>query len=391
MNTPEPVLKRTIGLAGAAGFGLGAMVGTGVFVTAGIGAGLAGPAVLLSLLIAGGAAACNGLASAELAMAHPRSGATYEYASRRLAPWTGALAGWLFLASKAASAAAGALAFGAYVGGPFALAVSFALVAAVTALALFGLGKAGAFNLVLVAVALGSLAAFAVTELPGASTTRFTPFAPGGVEGILTASSLLFVAYAGFGRVATLGEEIDEPRRNIPRALILSLGIAVVVYLLVTAVALGVEGAGRFGELARAGAPLEALASRGWVRAALSVGAAAAIGSAFLNLILGISRMAFAMARGGHLPGGLAQVNASSSPWVSVLLTGALVAALVAVRRLELLLTISAFAVLLYYAITNLSALRLSPEERLVPPAVPWAGLLSCLALAAAAAWRLAA
>ena len=390
----EPTLQRTLGLGSSAAFGLAAMIGTGVFVTAGLGAGLAGPAVLVSLLVAGAAATCNGLSSAELAMAHPKSGATYEYASRRLRPWAGALAGWLFLASKSASAAAAALAFGSYVGpaiGVPPLAVTLVLTAFTTGLALTRLTKAGMVNVALLAVSLGSLLAFAAVEGPRARIENFSPFAPAGIGGILSASSILFVAYAGFGRIATMGEEIQDPKRNIPRALLLALAGAATVYLLVTATALGVAGAPDLAAAARSSnAPLEAISNSGFVKKALAAGAAAAIGSAFLNLVLGISRMAFAMSRGGHLPALFARVNASSSPWAAVLLTGAGVAALAAGRRLELLLTISAFAVLLYYLITNVCALRLSKEERIVPPVVPIAGIVACLALAGAAGWRLA-
>ncbi len=383
--TEAPVLARTIGLAGAIGFGLGAMVGTGVFVYTGVAAGLAGPAVLLSLALAGVAAACNGLSSAELAAAHPRSGGTYEYAGRRLSPTAGFLAGWLFLAAKAASAAATALGFGAYVGPPLALPpllLSGALVVGVTLLNLFRLTRAGALNLVLVAVSVAALAAFVASGLPRVSVERFHPFAPRGAAGVLSAAALLFVAYAGYGRIATLGEEVENPRRNIPIALVTALGVAALLYLGVTATAVGSIGAEAFAQ--GGGAPLQAAAGPGWVKAALAVGAATSLGAVFLNLMLGLSRMAFAMARGGDLPSPLARVNAASSPFVAVACTGALVGALVAVRDLAGLVSVSAFTVLVYYGLTNLSALRLRRDERLVHPAVPWTGLFFCAALAAA-------
>jgi APA family basic amino acid/polyamine antiporter len=380
----EPVLERNVGLIGAVGFGLGAMVGTGLFVTTAIGAGLAGPAVLASLAIAGAAAVCNGLSSASLAMVHPRSGGTYEYAGRRISPAVGFLAGWLFLAAKTTSAAATALSFGGYVGrltGLPPLALSLALVAVVTILNFLRLTKAGAINLVLVAVSLFSLVAFLATGAPNCSADRFSPFAPAGLRGILSAASLLFVAYAGYGRVATLGEEIANPRRNIPIAVVLSLSATVLLYLGVTGVAIGTLGAPAFAASADGGAPLRDAAGADWVKLALSVGAATALASVFLNLMLGLSRMAFAVGRGGDLPSALARVNRSSSPFVAVLVTGALVAGLVAVRNIVTLLGISAFTVLFYYSLTNLSALRLRREERLVSPAVPALGLIFCLGL----------
>jgi APA family basic amino acid/polyamine antiporter len=382
----EPVLERNVRLPSAVGFGLGAMVGTGVFVTTAIGAGMAGPAVLVSLVLAGIAAACNGLSSAELAMVHPLSGGTYEYAGRRLSPWAGFLSGWLFLAAKTTSAAATALAFGRYVAaltGLPPLAVSLALVVVATILGLFRLTKAGVLNLGLVGISAASLLAFIVFGLPGISAERFHPFAPHGVQGILTASSLLFVAYAGYGRVATLGEEIEDPKRSIPIAVVLSLIAAATLYILVTATAVGSIGAEAFAEAVKGGAPLDAAAGPAWLKVTLAVGAAAALGSVFLNLLLGLSRMAFAMGRGGDLPSILTRVNVSSSPYIAVLVVGAAIGGLVAVRSVTILLSISAFAVLVYYSLTNLSALRLGREERLVPPAVPVVGLIFCLALAA--------
>ena len=384
-DPPGPALQRRIGLLGAAGFGLGAMVGTGVFVSTAIGTGLAGPAVLVSLVLAGVAAACNGLSSAELAAVHPMSGGTYEYAGRRLGPWAGFLAGWLFMAAKTTSAAATALGLGLYLGRATGLpptALSLAVVAGATVLTLFRLSHVGAFNLVLVGVSLASLGAFILSGLPRSSWGHFTPFAPGGLRGILGAAALLFVAYAGYGRVATLGEEIEDPRRTIPRAIVLSLIVAGVLYLLVAGVAVGSFGAEAFAQAARGGAPLEDAAGPRWVKLGLTGGAGAALGSVLLNLLLGLSRMCFAMGRGGDLPAGLSRVNAVSGPFVSVLVVGAVVGGLVAVRSLVGLLSVSSFTILIYYGLTNLSALKLAPEERRVHPSVPAAGLAFCLSLA---------
>jgi APA family basic amino acid/polyamine antiporter len=361
------------------------MVGTGVFVYTGIGAGMAGPAVLLSLVLAGLAAACNGLSSAELAAVYPRSGGTYEYAGRLLSPWFGFLAGWLFLAAKTTSAAATAIAFGAYLGtlsGIPPRAISLSLVVLVTLLNLFRLTRAEAANMALVAITVTALLVFVATGLPGVTLGRFIPFAPHGIRGILTAAALLFVAYAGYGRVATLGEEVENPRRAIPIATVTSLAGAALLYLLVTFVAVGRIGAEAMGAAAQGGAPLAKAAQAAWVTDLLGLGAATALGSVFLNLMVGLSRMAFAMARGGDLPHALARLTPAKSPWAAVLLVGLAVGILVSLRSLVALLSVSAFTVLIYYGLTNLSALRLSRESRLVPPAVPALGLVFCLALA---------
>lgn len=370
----EPALERSVGLVSAVGFGLGAMVGTGVFVYTGVAAGMAGPAMLVSLGLAGIAAACNGLSSAQLAMNFPRSGGTYEYAGRMLSPWAGFLAGWLFLAAKATSAAATAIGFGLYVGeatGLPPLVVSLTLAGATIALDLFRLQGIGRINLILVAVTLASLLAFVIAGWGGIRGENFTPFAPTGIPGILAAASLLFVAYAGYGRVATLGEEIENPRRNIPIAIVLSLAATAGLYALVSWVAIG-----RSGTWATLPAPNRA------VEIGLSVGAASAMGSVFLNLMLGLSRMSFAMGRGGDLPHGLAALNRFSSPFVSVLFVGTLVVILICFGKLVQLLSLSAFTILVYYGLTNLSALRLKKDQRLLPLIVPAVGLVFCLALA---------
>jgi APA family basic amino acid/polyamine antiporter len=336
---------------------------------------MAGPAMLASLGLAGIAAACNGLSSAQLAMNFPRSGGTYEYAGRMLAPWAGFLAGWLFLAAKATSAAATAIGFGTYVGqvtGLPPLAVSLTLAGATTALDLFRLKGAGRINLVLVVVTLLSLLAFVVSGWGGVRRENFAPFAPKGIPGVLAAASVLFVAYAGYGRVATLGEEIRNPRRNIPIAIVLALAVSAAVYGLVSGVAIG-----------RAGAWTTLPAPNRAVEIGLSIGGATAMGSVFLNLLLGLSRMAFAMGRGGDLPRGLSAVNRFSSPYVAVLFVGTAVAVLICVGKLVELVSLSAFTILVYYGLTNLSALRLKKEERFLPLVVPAVGLLFSIGLAA--------
>jgi APA family basic amino acid/polyamine antiporter len=371
----EPALERSVGLVQAVGFGLGAMVGTGVFVYTGVASGLAGPAMLVSLGLAGVAATCNGLSSAQLAMNFPRSGGTYEYAGRMLSPWLGFLAGWLFLAAKSTSAAATALGFGTYVGqatGLPPMAVSLTLAGLTIALDLYRLQGAGRLNLVLVSITLLSLIAFVAAGSGEVRRENFSPFAPHGVSGILSAASLLFVAYAGYGRVATLGEEIENPRRNIPIAVILSLAAATAIYVAVSAVAIG-----RSGTWTTLPAPNKA------VRVALAIGAATAMGAVFLNLMLGLSRMSFAMGRGGDLPRPLAAVNRFSSPFASVLFVGTIVVTLICVGNLVGLVSLSAFTILVYYGLTNLSALRLAKDQRFVPLGVPAVGLAVCLLLAA--------
>lgn len=395
-------LRRQIGVAGAALMGLGSILGTGVFVSIALGAAAAGPAVVLAIVVAALVAACNGLSSAQLAANHPVSGGTYEYGYRRLSPTLGFVAGWLFLCAKSASAATAALGFAGYALGIAGMrdtlpvsGVAIAIVILLTLLVLSGLRRANWANVVLVSLTVGALVVFCLAGLPaalrGATHLKpwFQPVEAGGtpLAGFLEACALMFVAFTGYGRIATLGEEVVDPRRNIPRAIIATLIVSALLYAAVGFVAIAAVGA----ETLAAGvddkpAPLEtaAHAFAGPVVAnVVAVGAVAAMGGVLLNLILGLSRVVLAMARRDDLPHFLAKVDGSAaSPTAAVLLTGAIIAGIAALGSVKMAWSFSAFTVLGYYALTNLAAIRLRPDERLYPVWTAWAGLASCLFLA---------
>jgi len=391
-----PGLRRSLGLADAVGIGFGAIVGAGIFVVTGIAAGVAGPALLLALPLAGAAAAANALSSAELAAAYPQAGGTYEYGRRVLHPWAGFAAGWMFLASKTAAAGAVGIGIAAYLErvapGLPGRAVALAAIVLFTAVNALGVRKTSVVNLAIVAVSTATLAAFA-----GAGALRFDaanlrPFAPAGAGGVLRAAALLFFAYTGYARIATLGEEVREPRRTIPRAILITVSSVSVLYL---AVALAAVGAGGTAAMARGDAPLAEVA-RGMgmpaLERAVSAGAVCAMLGVLLSQLLGLSRMVFAMARGGDLPGGLAAVDAGSgAPRRAVLLVGAAAALAAAFGTLRAIAPAASFAILLYYAVANLAALRMPRAAKLYPDAVPAAGLAACLLLAASLPWRTAA
>lgn len=395
-------LRRELGVVGATAMGLGAMVGTGVFVSLGLAAGHAGPAMLLAVLLAALLATSNALSSAQLAASHPVSGGAYEYGYRLVRPAVGFTAGWLFLTAKSASAATAALGLAAYLlgaaGAPAAWRTPFAGVAvlAVTALVAGGIRRSDRANLAVVAVTLSALAAFVVAGIgpaAGRLATHLTPFfrlgptsGEGPLHGVAHATALLFVAYTGYGRIATLGEEVRDPRRTIPRAIVTTMIVTAVLYLAVAFVAVGFAGAG---ELARVtaveGAPLEILASRFASRPValwVSAGAVTAMLGVLLNLVLGLSRVMLAMGRRGDLPRAAARIDARGSPRVAVWATGCLVALVALPGDLATAWSVSAFAVLVYYAINHVAALRLPEEERLYPRWIAWAGLAACLGLA---------
>ncbi len=395
-------LRRVVGLPGAVLLGLGSMVGTGVFVSVGIAAGVAGPSVVAATLIAALVATANGLSSAQLAAAHPVSGGTYEYGYLWLSPAFGFTAGWMFMLAKSASAATAALGLAGYlldaVGvshGRWDIVLAVAGALAITAFVAGGIRRSNRGNALVVGVALTGLVLLVAFALPTAvaeGASRFTPFLPeagdgDGVRALLHGSALMFVAYTGYGRIATLGEEVREPGRVIPRAIIVTMVVVTVLYLGVAATGVGVLGAESFGRAAETtAAPLEAVAralGTPLLAEALAVAAIAAMAGVLLNLVLGLSRVLLAMARRSDAPAFLARVDAErSSPVASVWACGVAIAAISLVGDVRATWSFSAFTVLVYYAITNLAALRLPADQRLFPRWIAAAGLVGCLGLA---------
>ncbi len=390
-------LSRELGVFGAMMMGLGSIVGTGVFVSIAIGAHAAGPAVVVAIALAAVLAGCNGLSSAQLAANHPVSGGTYEYGYRFLNPPLGFSAGWMFLCAKSASAATAALGFAGYLNvamggagtGWTVVIIALCTVATLTAVVLAGIRRSNHVNIVIVSVTLAALAFFVALGLGRVSGENFTPFLIAGdggspLGGLLEATALMFVAYTGYGRIATLGEEVRAPRRTIPTAIILTLGVSCVLYVAVGAVGVGTGGFA--GMEPNQTAPLEKIA-RGfglpgahWV---LAVGAMTAMLGVLLNLLLGLSRVLLAMGRRGDMPAVTARVSGgTATPHVAVVVVAVIITALVLVGDVRLTWSFSAFTVLLYYALTNLSALRLDRRQRLYPRAFAVAGLAGCLFLA---------
>ncbi|KKD03408.1 APC family permease [Streptomyces sp. WM6386] len=376
-------LRRTLGVGDAVVIGLGSMVGAGIFAALAPAARAAGSGLLLGLAVAAVVAYCNATSSARLAALYPASGGTYVYGRERLGPFWGYLAGWSFVVGKTASCAAMALTVGAYVWPEQAHAVAVAAVVTLTAVNYGGVQKSAWLTRGIVAVVLAVLASVVVVCL-GSGTSeagRLDSGASGGLGGVLQAAGLLFFAFAGYARIATLGEEVRDPARTIPRAIPLALGIALGVYACVAVAVLSVLGAE---ELGQAGAPLaDAVRSAGvpGLVPVVRVGAALAALGSLLALILGVSRTTLAMARDRHLPGALAAVHPRFQvPHRAELAVGAVVAVLAATVDVRGAIGFSSFGVLAYYAVANASAWTLgsAPTAR----AVPAVGLLGCVVLA---------
>ncbi len=387
-------LHRVVGVPGAVLMGLGSILGTGIFVSIGVAAGVAGPGVLPAVALAALVATFNGLSSAQLAASHPVSGGTYEYGYRYLNPALGFTAGWMFLCAKGASAATAALGFAGYALTSLdqsqttaRVLLGLALVAAVTLLVAGGMHRSNRTNALIVTSTLVALAAFVAFGLPVALEAPADPTSPldTPLPDLLEATALMFVAYTGYGRIATLGEEVRDPQRSIPRAIVLTLWATAALYVTVTAVAVYAVGSAGLADATRAEAAPLAVVSQAFDAPALpwliSLGALTAMASVLLNLVLGLSRVLLAMARRADMPPALAHVT-GGSPRRAVLVIGALVAVLVLLGNVKTTWSFSAFTVLVYYALTNLAALRLPPEHRRYPRLVPALGLVSCLALA---------
>ena len=403
-DPPPPALRRELRTGGAVLLGLGSVVGTGVFISLGLGAGLVGPGVVVAVAVAGCLAMCNGLSSAQLAAAYPVSGGTYEYGHRVGWAPLGTVAGFLFLIAKSASAATAALGLAGYVihrfgwTDPLAIPGAIGVVICLTVVVLEGIRRTNLVNAAIVGITLLGLLAFIVGGLTAVAPRNYSPFfvtqSDGGVWAALPhAAALMFVAYTGYGRIATLGEEVHEPRRTIPRAIIVTVVACVLLYAAVAAVAVGVVGSTRFVELSSLGdGPLGAVAEAArlhpmlvWV---VTLSAVTAMLGVILNLILGLSRVALAMGRRGHLPRYFATVDdTGTTPGPAVVLVAAIVIALTGLGSIERAWSLSAVTVLIYYAITNAAALRLAPEHRLYPRVIAWLGLLGCLGLAVWVEW----
>jgi basic amino acid/polyamine antiporter, APA family len=378
-------LERSLGLPDAVVIGLGAMIGAGVFAAVGPAAAAAGSGLLIGLGLAAVVAYCNATSSAQLAAVHPAAGGTYVYGRERLGPVWGYLAGVGFVVGKTASCAAMALTFGFYAAPAYARPLGIGAVVALTAVNYRGVRKTAWLTRVIVAVVLSALVAVVASSLLGgeADTTNLR-IEDVSFTGVLRAAGLLFFAFAGYARIATLGEEVSDPARVIPRAIPIALGITLVVYAAVALsalVSLGPEA------LARSEAPLVEAVPVGWAWVVRAGATVASLG-VLLSLLVGVSRTLFAMAADRERPSALASVHPRfRTPYKAEIVVAAVVCLFVGVTDLRDAIGFSSFCVLVYYAITNASALRLGPHERRWPRALALLGMAGCLLLAFSLPW----
>ncbi|HEX4978517.1 MAG TPA: APC family permease [Acidimicrobiales bacterium] len=383
--TAEPSrLDRRVGLLDAVVVGLGAMIGAGVFAAVGPAAAAAGGGLLVGLVVAAAVAYCNAASSAQLAAVYPQAGGTYVYGRERLGPFWGHLAGWGFVVGKTASCAAMALTFGAYAAPQWRRPLALAAVAVLAAVNYMGIRKTTVVTRAIVAVVLAILAAVVAGTLGnGVSTANLGPITGHGWRAILESAGLLFFAFAGYARLATLGEEVADPSRTIPRAIPLALGLTLFVYAAVLGSALLAAGPAL---LAEARAPLAAALDTGpfaGLAPVVRVGATVACLGVLLSLLAGVSRTIFAMAANGEMPGWLGAVHPSHRvPHRAEIAVAALVVLVVLAADVRGAIGVSSFTVLAYYAIANAAAWTLPAHQRRWPRFVAGAGLVGCVILA---------
>ena len=387
IDNKTPRLKRELGLFDAIAIGLGAVIGAGIFVVSGVAAGIAGPAMLIALVIAAIAATFNGLSSAQLAARFPKAGGTYEYGYEMLHPLAGFSAGWLFLISKLAAGSVVALGFGSYLQMFFPeidIRLSATIILGILVIAnILGIKKAGILNRVIVSITVLSLLYFIVSGTVSFDSNNFTPFLENGIESIAVASGVLFFAFTGYARIATLSEEVREPKKTIPKAIIITLIMSVILYLLVVIITIGAIGTE---EMAIGGAPLfKASSVMTWplINTIIGIAAITSMVGVLLSQILGTSRMFFAMARRGDLPTGLTKLTRKTHvPIYTILFSGLIILIMIWLGELKFITQTASFTILIYYSIANLSAIKLKKEDRFLPKWISYLGLILCIVMA---------
>lgn len=387
----NPGLARRLGTVDAVVIGLGSMIGAGVFAAFTPAAQSAGSGLLIGLVVAACVAYCNATSSAQLAAAYPTSGGTYVYGRKQLGPWPGFLAGWGFVVGKTASSAAMAMTFAAYAAPPgWERPVAIAAVVLLVTVNYRGVSRTATVARVIVVAVLIALTIAVTAVWSGSPSSGVnTNFLGEGLlshgwYGIFQSAGLLFFAFAGYARIATLGEEVKDPRRTIPRAILLALAIASVVYacVAVTVLAsLGPDG------VASTPAPLATAVASGsweWAGAAVRIGAALASLGALLALVAGLGRTSLAMAREDDLPRWFAAIHPRFQvPHRAELALGVGICVIILFADLRGAIGFSSFGVLIYYLVANLSAFTQTGTERRYPKVLQIVGAVACVALVA--------
>jgi len=398
-------LKRTLNFFDATAIGIGAIIGAGIFVVLGVAVGYAGPAVVISMIIAGTVALFTAISFAELSSAIPKEGGTYQYAYEMINPFVAFISGCMWLFAQTIAGSAVCLGLASYFVGlipqfpakilVFSFAVSTVNIVAVsaalalTALNLRGIKHSARVNNILVVTKILILCLFVGVGAFLLKPQYYSNFAPNGLFGILQGAGFIFFAYLGFGRIAALGEEVKNPKRTLPLAIFLALGASMILYVVTGFVATGLVP---YKILGMSSSPIaDAAKATGSypLFAIISFGALVATVSVLLTNLLGLSRVSFTMARNGQFPKALAKVHPKlGTPYISILITGALMATLAFVTDLRQAVAITSFSMLTTHIILHSSAIRLRKKipnlktfKAPLFPLIPSLGLASCVIL----------
>lgn len=398
-------LKRHLGLWGAASIGIGAIIGAGIFVLSGVASGFAGPAVILSFLIAGLVAFLTALSSAELSSFITESGGSYIYTHKAFGKFWGFLVGWMQSFDYIVGASAISVGFAGYFvyfAGIQATAQNVIIIVAVamplilTFINLRGIREASGTNNMLVLTKVTALVLFIIVGLfflvSHGNYSNYQPFYPKGFAGMLSGAALIFFAFIGFNTITVIAEEVKDPEKNVPRSLILAFLICTILYIGVAVVEVGLVN---WKIIGTSNAPLElalgVATNNIYLLKFVSISALFATASATMASILGGSRAVFSMARQGVIPGMLARISKNGVPNFAVLISGAAIALIIIATKgnLELIASIFNFGTLMTFFFINMSLLQLRkkiPEANRtfkVPfyPVVPILGVISCFGL----------
>jgi len=363
-----PKLKRSLNLFDVVSLAIGAIIGAGVFVLTGLASQVAGPALLVSILLGCIAASLTAISISKLVLAFPKEGGEYEYGCKTLSKFAGFISGWMWTLNKLVAAGVISLGFATY----FALLIpssslkltALIIIGLVTIINYCGIRKAGTLIDILVISKLAILFLFIILGLPYVKPSNFLPFAPNGIKGILEAAGIFFFAYVGFARPVYLVEEIKNPKKNVPRGIFFGLLISTIIYATVSFVAIGLVGTNVLGS---SNSPLEkaiSITGFSWAPILITIGALIATFSVLLDDNLGLSRMIFSMGRKGDYPKYFGQVNKNNVPGKAIILTGIIGVLVILFFDLRSLAETASFFILLYFSLVNLSSIKLKKKTR---------------------------
>ena len=397
-------LNRDLSLWGAASIGIGAIIGTGIFVLIGVASGLAGPAVVFSFIIAGLTALLTGLSSAELSSFITEEGGGYIYAHKAFGKLMGFVIGWVKSFDYIIGSSAVSIGFASYLTYFLNIAPLQSIIIAVatvwpivlTILNLKGIKETSKANTALVILKISALIVFILVGtyyiMNHFNISNYQPFFPNGIEGVFSGAAIIFFAFIGFNTITIVSEEVKNPKKNIPKAVLLSFSVSLFLYIGVALVAIGLLN---WKILGLSSAPLEAALSIAtnnfFIQKFISISALFATTSVILSSIIGVSRILFSMARKNLIPNVLSKISKNGTPFYSLILCGSAIPLIVifSTGNLKELASIFNLGTLLTFAFINLSLLQLrrtSPNDKRgfkVPffPITPVAGVISCIFL----------